>query len=104
MDSAIRAVAERTSAEKLSITLPADLAAEIRDTAGPGGVSGFLADAARYYIRRRKLMHSLDIGFGAWGPGGPTESGRPASTLQRLREAGRDRAERLRRLMKGEDA
>ena len=104
MQSTTRPVADRISAEKLSITLPAELAAEIRDTAGPGGVSGFLADAARYYIRRRRLMHSLDIGFGAWNAETGADPSRPASTLQRLREAGRDRAERLRRLMKGEDA
>ncbi len=90
--------------EKLSITLPPDLVAEIRQSVGPGGVSAFIADATRYYIRRRKLMSALDIGFGAWGPSHSVEAARSTSTLQRLREAGRDRAERLRRLVMGEDA
>jgi hypothetical protein len=95
--------ADRQGAEKLSITLPADLAAEIRETAGPGGVSGFLADAARYYIRRRKLMSALDLGFGAWANARSAEA-RSTSALQRLREAGRERAERLRRMVMGDDA
>jgi hypothetical protein len=94
----------RPGHEKLSITLPADLAGEIRDTAGPGGVSGFIADAARYYIRRRKLMSALDLGFGAWTNGRSGDAARTASPLRRLREVGRERAERLRRLLMGDDA
>lgn len=94
---------EKTGTEKLSITLPSDLAAEIRQSAGPGEVSAFIAEAARYYIRRRKLTSSLDVTFGAWRQDRQGESARAASPLQRLRDAGRERAERLRRLVKGED-
>ncbi len=90
--------------EKLSITLPAELASELRQAAGPGGVSSFLAEAARQHLRRQKLMHALNHGFGAWGGPAVLERAGTLTYLQRLREIGRDRAERLRRLVRGEDA
>ncbi len=99
----MRTPSEKVGTEKLSITLPADLAAEIRQTAGPGEVSAFIAEAARYYIRRRRLTSALDLTFGAWQRDRQGESARTTSPLQRLRDAGRERAERLRRLVKGED-
>lgn len=50
------------SAEKLSISLEADLAATVREAAGERGVSvsTWLAEAAQAQVRQRRLGEALD--------------------------------------------
>ena len=63
------------SAEKLSISLDADLAASVRSAAAEQGasVSTWLADAAAARIRQRNLRIALDTVAAEDGPLSPQE-------------------------------
>jgi|GEM_PF-623087 len=51
--------------EKLSITLPEELVAELRATVPCGKLSAFLAEAAEFYLAWRRQKAALKVGFGA---------------------------------------
>ena len=59
-------MARTKRAEKLSITLPEELASEIRQLVPQGEISAFFAEAARHTLARRRLKVALEQGFGAW--------------------------------------
>lgn len=52
--------------EKLSITIPQELASEVRRLVPPGEVSAFVTQAVRESMARLRLREALDKGFGAW--------------------------------------
>jgi Arc/MetJ-type ribon-helix-helix transcriptional regulator len=56
----------RGKTEKISVTLPQLLTAEIRATVAHGEVSAFFAEALEYYLAFRKQKSALEKGFGAW--------------------------------------
>lgn len=59
-------MSSRGKTAKVSVTLPRDLALEIRSMVPPGEVSSFFAEALEHYIAYRKQKTALEKGFGAW--------------------------------------
>ncbi len=59
-------MSSRGKTAKVSVTLPRDLALEIRSMVPPGEVSSFFAEALEHYIAYRKQKVALMKGFGAW--------------------------------------
>ena len=56
----------RGKTEKVSVTLPKDLAGEVRSIVSQGEVSSFFAEALEHYLAHRKQKAALGKGFGAW--------------------------------------
>jgi Arc/MetJ-type ribon-helix-helix transcriptional regulator len=56
----------RGKTEKVSVTLPKELAGEIRSIVSQGEVSSFFAEALQHYLAFRKQKIALDKGYGAW--------------------------------------
>ena len=84
--------------EKLSITLPKEVAEEVRKLAPSGGVSAFLTAAARAYLRWLKQREGLGKGYGAWSDVAHPELIKPQDTIryvQSLREHWDQRALRV---------
>lgn len=71
--------------EKLSVSLPADLVAEIRAAVPPGGISSFLAEATRRHLARWRFWHALERGFGAWPDGNHPELATPEDSSHFVR-------------------
>ncbi len=87
-------MARAKRAEKLSITLPSELASGIRQLVPQGEVSAFFAEAARHTLARRRLKVALEQGFGAWSSERHPELAAPensTSYVRSLREADRKR-------------
>ena len=85
-------------AEKLSVTLPKELAAEIRRLVPQGGMSAFFTEATERYLAQRRQRTALEKGFGAWSDENHPELKTPEDTvvyLRSLREADRERLARL---------
>ena len=56
----------KAKTEKMSVTLPRELATEIRSITSQGEISSFFAEALEHYIAYRKQSIALEKGFGAW--------------------------------------
>lgn len=56
----------KAKTEKMSVTLPKELAGEIRTIASQGEISSFFTEALKHYIAYRKQRIALEKGFGAW--------------------------------------
>ena len=52
--------------EKLSITLPKELASELRAMVPHGKLSAFLTEAVQFQLAYQRQKAALKIGFGAW--------------------------------------
>jgi len=79
---------------KLSITLPKELANEVRLTVPKRRVSAFFAEAIKRYMAQYKQKVALEKGFGAWSSENHPELKTPEDTViyvRRLREAYRGR-------------
>jgi Arc/MetJ-type ribon-helix-helix transcriptional regulator len=88
----------RVKTEKISITLPEDLAGEIRSLVPRGAVSSFFSEALEHYLSYRKQQHALEAGFGAWKDSRHPDLETPADSatyVRDLREADDERQERL---------
>jgi len=59
-------MSSRGKTEKVSVTLPRDLAMEIRSMVPLGGISSFFSEALEHYIAYRRQKIALAKGFGAW--------------------------------------
>jgi len=82
-------------AAKFSITLPKELADEIRLTVPKRRVSAFFAEAIKRYMSQYKQRVALEKGFGAWSSENHPELKTPEDTViyvRRLREAYRERS------------
>jgi predicted transcriptional regulator len=85
--------------EKMSVTLPKELAGEIRSIASQGEISSFFAEALEHYVAYRKQKVALERGFGAWKSENHPDLATPedsAAYVRSIREADRERLERLR--------
>ncbi|MFO8009484.1 MAG: ribbon-helix-helix domain-containing protein [Dehalococcoidia bacterium] len=88
----------KTRTEKMSVTLPKELANEIRSIASKGEISSFFTEALEHYIAYHKQKTALAKGFGAWkdnnhpGLATPKDS---SAYVRAIREAGRERKQRL---------
>jgi hypothetical protein len=88
----------RGKTEKVSVTLPRELAGEIRSMVAQGEVSIFFTQALEHYLAYRKQKLALEEGFGAWkDENHPDLNTTQASTdyVRNLREEDKKRFERL---------
>jgi Arc/MetJ-type ribon-helix-helix transcriptional regulator len=88
----------RGKTEKMSVTLPEELAGEIRSTVSQGEVSAFFTEALEHYLAYRKQKIALEKGFGAWKNSKHPELAAPRDStayVRALREADRERLKRL---------
>ncbi len=87
----------RGKTEKVSVTLPRELAGEIRSIVSQGEVSSFVTEALEHYLAYRKQRVALQKGFGAWkDKNHPDLNTSQDSTayVHNIREAARKRLER----------
>ena len=56
----------KAKTEKMSVTLPKELAGEIRTVISQGEISAFFTEALEHYLAYRKQSIALERGFGAW--------------------------------------
>ena len=84
--------------EKVSVTLPSRLLAEVRRLVPQGEVSSFFTEAVELYLARRRQLVALQKGFGAWNSEThPDLAIAEDSTayVRSIREAGEERITRL---------
>lgn len=84
--------------EKISVTLPRDLAGEIRATIPQGEVSSFFTEALKYYLAFRKQKIGLKIGYGIWSDRNHPELITSKDSTQYIRSLRDTDEERLKRL------
>jgi len=88
----------RGKTEKVSVTLPKELAGEIRSIVSQGEVSSFFTEALAHYLAYRKQKIALEKGFGAWKNESHPDLTTPEDStayVRSIREADRERLERL---------
>ena len=88
----------RGKTEKVSVTIPRELAGEIRSVVPQGEVSSFFTEALENYLARRKQRLALESGFGAWKDESHPDLKTPQDTssyVQGIRKADRGRLARL---------
>jgi len=88
----------RAKKEKVSVTLPKELAAEIRSVVSQGEVSAFFTEALEHYLAYRKQKVALEKGFGAWKDESHPDLTTPQDStayIRSIREADKKRLERL---------
>ena len=91
-------MAKISKTEKVSVTLPSKLIAEVRTLVPQGEVSAFFADAVEQLLAHRRQKAAMERGFGAWkGKNHPDLATPEDSTayVRTLREAGKERIARL---------
>lgn len=89
----------RGKTEKVSVTLPKELAGEIRSIAPQGEVSSFFTEALEHYLAYRKQKIALEKGFGAWKDESHPHLAAPEDStayVRAVREANRKRLKHMR--------
>lgn len=89
----------KAKTEKMSVTLPKELAGEIRSIASKGEISSLFAEALEHYLAYRKQKVALEEGFGAWKNDNHPDLATPEDSIayvRVIREADRGRQQRLR--------
>ena len=51
---------------RINVTLPAQLAKDLRELVPRGERNRFVVEATRKELKRAKLLHALEVSFGAW--------------------------------------
>lgn len=90
---------ETRKMEKLSVTLPKELAIELRATVPHGKLSAFLTEAVQFQLAYQRQKAALKIGFGAWKARNHPDLKTPEDStayVRALREADEWRLARLR--------
>lgn len=85
---------KRGKTEKLSVTLPRELASEIREVVPQGEVSSFVSEAVAQYIAGRRQKVALEKAFGAWKDENHPDLKTPEDStafVNSIREADRER-------------
>ncbi len=88
----------RGKTEKVSVTLPRELAGEIRSVVSHGEVSSFFTEALEHYLAYRKQKIALEKGFGAWKDERHPDLATPQDStayVRNIRQADKKRLERL---------
>ena len=88
----------RGKTEKVSVTLPRELAGEIRSIVSQGEVSSFFTEALEHYLAYHKQKASLEQGFGAWKDESHPDLTTPQDStayVHSIRESDTKRLERL---------
>lgn len=84
--------------EKMSVTLPKELAGEIRSIASHGEISSLFTEALQHYLAYRKQKIALEKGFGAWKNESHPDLATPEDStayVRAIREADSERLARL---------
>jgi len=84
--------------EKMSVTLPRELAGAIRSIASRGEISSFFTEALEHYIAYYKQNIALEKGFGAWKTEGHPDLATTEDSIayvRAIRDGDRARQERL---------
>ena len=84
--------------EKVSVTIPRDLAGEIRSSVPQGEVSAFFTEALDHYLAYHKQKLALQKGFGAWKDESLPDLATPEDSTACVRSIRETDAERLARL------
>lgn len=88
----------RGKTEKMSVTLPKELAGEIRSLVSQGEISSFFTEALAHYIAFRRQKIALEKGFGAWKNESHPDLATPEDSAAYVRSIREADAERLTRL------
>ena len=88
----------RGKTEKVSVTIPKELAGEIRALVSQGEVSSFFAEALQHYLAYRRQKVALEKGFGAWRNESHPDLTTPEDTVTYVRSIRAADTERLARL------
>ena len=88
----------RGKTEKVSVTLPKELAGEIRSIVSQGEVSSFFAEALEHYLAFCKQKIALDKGYGAWKSESHPDLATPEDSTAYVRTVREADSERLARL------
>lgn len=86
--------------EKLSITVPKELASQLRELVPPGEVSAFISEALSQYVRWQKQRQAIEKYAGIWKDEDYPEFKTPEDTQKWLRELRSHDEERTKRLEK----
>jgi hypothetical protein len=78
-------MAIRGKTEKITVTLPRELAGEIRSIVAQGQVSSFFTEALAHYLAFRKQEEALEKGFGAWSDQSHTDLNTPQDSTSYVR-------------------
>ena len=88
----------KAKTEKMSVTLPKELASEIRSISPQGEISSFFTEALEHYIAYRKQKIALEKGFGAWKNESHPDLATPEDSTAYVRAIRKADSERLARL------
>ncbi len=88
----------KAKTEKMSVTLPRELAGEIRSIVSQGGISSFFTEALEHYLAYRKQKIALEEGFGAWKNESHPDLVTPEDSTAYVRAVREADSERLARL------
>ena len=91
-------MSRRGKTEKMSVTLPKELAGEIRSMVSQGEISSFFTEALEHYIAFRRQKIALEKGFGAWKNESHPDLATPEDSIAYVRSIREADAERLARL------
>ena len=94
----------RAKTEKMSVTLPKELAGENRSIAAHGEISALFTEALEYYLAHRRQKIALENGFGAWKDEDYPELATPEDTLTFINALRNADIERLKMLAPTESA
>ena len=91
-------MAKISKTEKVSVTLPSKLIAEVRALVPQGEVSSFFSDAVEQFLAHRRQKAAMERGFGAWKSKNHPDLANPEDStayVRTLREVGKGRIARL---------
>ena len=91
-------MSSRGQTEKVSVTLPRELAREIRSMVPLGEISSFFSEALGHYIAYRRQKIALAKGFGAWKSEAHADLVTPQDSTAYVRSIRAADSERLTRL------
>jgi dihydropteroate synthase len=91
-------MARSSQTEKMSVTLPKELAGEIRALVPQGEVSSFFAEALHHFLAVHRQRIALQKGFGIWKKGTHSDLLKPADSVAYVRSLRKHDRERLLRV------
>lgn len=88
----------KTRTEKVSVTIPNELAEEIRFIVSKGEMSSFFTAALEHYMAYHKQKAALEKGFGAWKDEDHPDLNTPEDSIAYVNDIREGDKKRLKRL------